>query len=137
MKEFKDYATMLEEKKIKAKKKRDEVKRLRDEASYEERLLSYTRRDENEDIIANVREHFTAEQIANGEYFTLNGTQENQNTYESKEDWEQGNNLKGSESENQFWYFERELSIQANMIVEMRNEIRKLWSYIGIMENDR
>ena len=68
MKEFKDYATMLEEKKIKAKKKRENAKRLRDEASYEERLLSYARRDENEDIIANVRAHYTAEQIANKEY---------------------------------------------------------------------
>ena len=68
MKEFKDYPTMLEEKKINAKKKRDEVKRLRDEASYEERLLSYTRRDENEDIVANVREYFTSEQIANKDY---------------------------------------------------------------------
>ena len=68
MKEFKDYATMFEEKKINAKKKRENAKRLRDEASYEERLLSYARRDENEDIIANVREHYTAEQIANKEY---------------------------------------------------------------------
>jgi len=68
MKEFKDYPTMLEEKKINAKKKRDEVKKLRDEASYEERLLSYTRRDENDDIVANVREYFTSEQIANKDY---------------------------------------------------------------------
>ena len=74
MKEFKSIATMLEEQKINAKKKRENVKRLRDEASYEERLLSYARRDENEEIIANVREHFTAEQIANKEYLQ-NATQ--------------------------------------------------------------
>ena len=74
MKEFKDYPTMLEEKKINAKKKRDEVKKLRDEASYEERLLSYTRRDENDDIVANVREYFTSEQITNKDYLQ-NATQ--------------------------------------------------------------
>ena len=78
MKEFKDYTTMVveEQKKRDALNKKREVvkqryeerKRLRDEASYEERLLSYARRDENEDIIKNVREHYTAEQIANKEY---------------------------------------------------------------------
>ena len=86
MNEFKDYATMLEEKKIKAKKKRDEVKRLRDEANFKERQERYKTWEEDRDIIANVRLYFTAEQIANGEYFTLNGIQENQNTYESKEE---------------------------------------------------
>lgn len=79
MKEFKDYATMLEEKKINAKKKRDEVKRLRDEANFKERQERYKTWEEDRDIVANVRLYFTAEQIANGEYFTLNGTQENQN----------------------------------------------------------
>ena len=78
MNEFKDYATMVEEKKIKAKKKRDEAKELRLEANFKERQERYKTWEEDRDIIRNVREHFTAEQIANGEYFTLNGTQENQ-----------------------------------------------------------
>ena len=68
MKEFKDYPTMLEEKKINAKKKRDEVKRLRDEASFKERQERYKKFEENSEIIENVREHFTAEQIANKDY---------------------------------------------------------------------
>ena len=74
MKEFKDYPTMLEEKKINAKKKRDEVKRLRDEASFKERQERYKKFEENSEIIENVREHFTAEQIANKEYLQ-NATQ--------------------------------------------------------------
>ena len=78
MNEFKDYATMVEEKKIKANKKRDEAKELRLEANFKERQERYKTWEEDRDIIRNVREHFTAEQIANGEYFTLNGTQENQ-----------------------------------------------------------
>ena len=68
MKEFKDYDTMLDEKKINAKKKRDEVKRLRLEASFKEREERYKKYEENSEIIANVREHYTAEQIANKEY---------------------------------------------------------------------
>lgn len=128
MKEFKDYATMVveEQKKVDALNKKREVakqryeerKRLRDEASYEERLLSYARRDENEDIIANIREHFTAEEIANKEYL--------QNAYESKEDWEQGIELKGSMSEQQFSYFDRQLSFQNNFIMEMSGKVHML-----------
>jgi hypothetical protein len=68
MSEFKDYPTMLEEKKINAKKKRDEVKRLRDEASFKERQERYKKFEENSEIIENVRKHFTAKQIANKEY---------------------------------------------------------------------
>ena len=71
--------------------------------AFEERQRANEVRDENREIIANVREHFTAEQIANGEYFTINGTQENQNIE----------------------------------IVEIKNEIRKLWNYIGIMVKGR
>ena len=68
MNEFKDYATMVEEKKIKAKKKRDEAKELRLEANFKERQERYKTWEEDRDIIRNVREHFTAEQIANKEY---------------------------------------------------------------------
>ena len=78
MKEFKDYATMvveeqknldaLNKKREVAKQRYEERKRLRDEASYEFRMQKKQWEEENEDIIANVREHFTAEQIANKEY---------------------------------------------------------------------
>jgi hypothetical protein len=128
MKEFKDYATMVVEEQQKvdalnkkrevAKQRYEERKRLRDEASYEERLLSYARRDENEDIIANIREHFTAEEIANKDYL--------QNAYESKEDWEQGIELKGSMSEQQFSYFDRQLSFQNNFIMGMSEKVHML-----------
>ena len=120
MKEFKDYTTMVveEQKKRDALNKKREVvkqryeerKRLRDEASYEERLLSYARRDENEDIIANVREHYTPEQIANKEYL--------QNAYESKEDWEQGYGLKNE--------IEHELTLMKNLLEGFGNRLDML-----------
>ena len=120
MKEFKDYTTMVVEEQKKrdalnkkrevAKQRYEERKRLRDEASYEERLLSYARRDENEDIIANVREHYTPEQIANKEYL--------QNTYESKEDWEQGYGLKNE--------IEHELTLMKNLLEGFGNRLDML-----------
>ena len=120
MKEFKDYTTMVVEEQKKrdalnkkrevAKQRYEERKRLRDEASYEERLLSYARRDENEDIIANVREHYTPEQIANKEYL--------QNAYESKEDWEQGYGLKNE--------IEHELTLMKNLLEGFGNRLDML-----------
>ena len=120
MKEFKDYTTMVVEEQKKrdalnkkrevAKQRYEERKRLRDEASYEERLLSYARRDENEDIIANVREHYTPEQIANKEYL--------QNAYESKEDWEQGYGLKNE--------IEYELTLMKNLLEGFGNRLDML-----------
>ncbi len=68
MSEFKDYTTMLEEKKINAKKKRDELKKKRDELKYVERLATYKMRDENEDIIRHIRENFTSEELAKKVY---------------------------------------------------------------------
>jgi hypothetical protein len=103
---------MLEEQKINAKKKRENVKRLRDEASYEERLLSYARRDENEEIIANVREHFTAEQIANKEYLQLFKVYENP----------QLPNL----NEKQFWYLEKQINGQGNMLMDINKRLEML-----------
>ena len=120
MKEFKDYTTMVVEEQKKrdalnkkrevAKQRYEERKRLRDEASYEERLLSYARRDENEDIIANVREHYTPEQIANKEYL--------QNAYEGKEDWEQGYGLKNE--------IEHELTLMKNLLEGFGNRLDML-----------
>ncbi len=112
MKPFKDYATMFEEKKINAKKKRDEAKRLRDEASYEARLLNYAMRDENEDIVANVREYFTAEQIANKEYLQLFKVYENP----------QLPNL----NEKQFWYLEKQINGQGNMLMDINKRLEML-----------
>ena len=120
MKEFKDYATMvveeqknldaLNKKREVAKQRYEERKRLRDEANYVERLATYKMRDENEDIIANVREHYTAEQIANKEYL--------QNAYESKEDWEQGYGLKNE--------IEYELTLMKNLLEGFGNRLDML-----------
>ena len=110
MKEFKDYATMVEEKKIKAKKKRDEAKELRLEANFKERQERYKTWEEDRDIIRNVREHYTAEQIANKDYL--------QNAYESKEDWEQGYGLKNE--------IEYELTLMKNLLEGFGNRLDML-----------
>ncbi len=122
MKEFKDYATMVveEQKKVDAlnkkrereKQRYEERKKLRDEASYEERLLSYAMRDENEEIIANVRGHFTAEQIANKEYLQLFKVYENP----------QLPNL----NEKQFWYLEKQINGQGNMLMDINKRLEML-----------
>ena len=110
MNEFKDYATMVEEKKIKAKKKRDEAKELRLEANFKERQERYKTWEEDRDIIRNVREHYTAEQIANKDYL--------QNAYESKEDWEQGYGLKNE--------IEYELTLMKNLLEGFGNRLDML-----------
>ena len=120
MKEFKDYATMVveEQKNLDALNKKREVakqsyeerKRLRDEASYEFRMQKKQWEEENEDIITNVREHYTAEQIANKEYL--------QNAYESKEDWEQGYGLKNE--------IEHELTLMKNLLEGFGNRLDML-----------
>ena len=112
MKEFKDYATMLEEKKINAKKKRDEVKRLRDEASFKERQERYKKFEENSEIIENVRKHFTAKQIANKEYLQLFKVYENP----------QLPNL----NEKQFWYLEKQINGQGNMLMDINKRLEML-----------
>ena len=117
MKEFKSIATMLEEKKINAKKKRDEVKRLRDEANFEMRMQERKWIEENAIIVSDVREHYTNEQIVNKEYL-LPSTPYRLNSIT--------NDLKGSESERQFWYFERQLSEQANMLMDIEKRLKWL-----------
>jgi len=145
MKEFKDYPTMLEEKKINAKKKRDEVKRLRLEASFKEREERYKKYEENSEIIANVREHFTVEQIANKEYL------QNTTPYKLRDitkEIEEGlrkegirkslyvnSDLKDSDSERQFWYFKMQLSTQEHFIVEIQKELEMVWDRINELQN--
>lgn len=71
MKEFKNYATMLDEYNAKEKEKWERTKQLRKEADFEMRMQEQKWIEENEWIVRDIREHYTNEQIANREYLLL------------------------------------------------------------------
>jgi hypothetical protein len=115
------------------------------EYAFEQRLKAYKLRDENEEIIDAIRGHYTKEQIANKEYL------QNTTPYKLRDitkEIEEGlreegirkslyvnSDLKDSDSERQFWYFERQLSTQAHFIVETKKELELVWDRINELQN--